>query len=69
MARAEGIAHIICMTKLTNKELSVLVGNAFAHKLVRGIKLSAVQHKVWVRINNALEIEASIAALNAAESK
>lgn len=69
VAQARACGHSICMTKMTSKELSVLVGNAFANKLIKGQKLSPVEQKVWTRINNALEIEASIAALVAAESK
>lgn len=58
------------MTKLTTKELNVLVGNCLAKQITKSRKpLNAVQHAVSVRLSNAMAIEASIAALNAAESR
>lgn len=56
------------MNKMSNTELKVLVNAAF-NKSVRSGKVNPIQHRVMVRVSNALKIEESIAALNSAEGK
>ena len=58
------------MGNASNKVLNRLVGNVLALQVTKSRKeLNATQRAVMVRLQNAVAIEESIAALNSAESK
>ena len=58
------------MGNASNKVLCNLVGNVFARQVLQTRKeLNATQRAVMVRLQNAVAIEESLAALNSAEGK